>query len=387
MTEPSIADVSDDDLQRALRRLQELVRIESPSLDADASHRVSSLLAWWWRECGAHVREVTTDAGTSVIADVDGVGAPVLFVGHSDTVWPHGTLAEALPLARESDTLTGPGVYDMKSGLVVMLAAVAAVRRVPHRAVRVVVVCDEEVGSPTTGNVLREAAEGVTAVLGFESPHPDGALKVGRRGSTRVRLRVRGVAAHAALDPGAGVSAIDELIDQLLEVRRLVGAPDLRSEVLCNVGSISGGARANVVAADAEAEIGLRFEDPETERRVLGAIERLRPVRERARLEVEILSHRPAWRPSDADQRVADDLARAARRAGAESLPARPAAGAGDTNSFGAWGLPTVDGLGPRGGGAHALSEHVLVSSLGERISLIAAYLADVGVEASTVDM
>ncbi len=387
MTDATTPAVSEGDMNRALQRLETLVRIESPSLDVAASERVSSVLAGWWRECGAQVRTVTTEAGTSVIAEVDGEGEPVLFVGHSDTVWPRGTLDSSLPFAREGEVLTGPGVYDMKSGLVVMLAAVEAVRDAPHRPVRVVVVCDEEVGSPTTGRVLRDAVEGVAAVLGFESPHPDGALKVGRRGSTRLRLRVTGVAAHAALDPDAGVSAIDELVDQLAEVRRLVSAPGLASEVLCNVGSISGGARANVVAAHAEAEIGLRFEDPDTERQILGEIERLRPVRERARLDVDILSHRPTWRPTSHDALVADALARAARRTGGELPSARPAAGAGDTNSFGASGVPTVDGLGPRGGGAHALSERVVVSSLGERIALVADYLRVVDGEASVVDM
>ncbi|WP_136045458.1 peptidase dimerization domain-containing protein, partial [Microbacterium sp. K41] len=118
---------------------------------------------------------------------------------------------------------------------------------------------------------------------------PDGALKVGRRGSARVRLSVTGRAAHAALDPEHGISAVDELVDQLLAVRRIVADPALPGPVLCNVGTIAGGARTNVVPAEAAAEIGLRFTDPDTERRVLDALAALHPVREGATVTAEVL--------------------------------------------------------------------------------------------------
>lgn len=361
---------------RQLDRLEQLVRLETPTGDAAASAAIAALLARWWRGAGAVVRLVETDAGTSLVADVPGEGAPVLFVGHSDTVWPIGALDGSVPWRHAGDVVRGPGVYDMKSGLIVMLAAVEAVRARRHRAVRVVIVADEEVGSPTTRDLLRETADGVDTVLGFESPHPDGAVKIGRRGSTRLRLCVRGRAAHAALDPQAGVSAIDELVDQLVALRAIVSEPALPGEVLCNIGTVAGGSRANVVAADAEAEIGLRFEDAESEDRVLAGIRALSPVRAAARLEIELISHRPAWSPSDRDAGVTARLSRAAAACG-QRVDGRPAAGAGDTNLFGAWGLPVVDGLGPRGGGAHAVDEHILVSSLVERIALLTAFLAD----------
>ena len=362
----------------ALRRLETLVRIESPSLDVPASEAVADRLTQWWQQAGARVRTVRTDAGVTVIADLDGVGAPALLVGHGDTVWPLGTLGGDLPWTVDGDVVRGPGAYDMKSGLVVMLAAAERLAGRRHRAVRAVVVCDEEIGSPTTQEILRGAAEGAGLAIGFESPHPDGALKVGRRGSTRLKLTVRGRAAHAALDPHSGVSAVDELVDQLLALRQIAADPGLPSEVLCNVGVVHGGTRTNVVPAEAQAEVGLRFIDPHTEERVLSAVRELRAMREGAAVEWAVLSRRPAWRASAADERLLARIARTGERLG-QRVEGRPAAGAGDTNQVGNLGIPTVDGFGPRGGGAHALSEHVLLSSLDQRIDLLEAVLLSAG--------
>ncbi|PYD02388.1 M20/M25/M40 family metallo-hydrolase [Microbacterium esteraromaticum] len=366
---------SDADL--VLERIAHLVSIESPSFDVAASHAIADDLADWWTDAGAEVRLVTTENGVHLVAELDGEGEPLLLVGHTDTVWPRGALRGDVPWAVDGDVLRGPGVYDMKSGLVVMLAAAERLRDRPRRAVRAVLVCDEEVGSPSAQGLLRECASGVSGVIGFESPHPDGALKVGRRGSTRIRLSTAGRAAHAALDPGAGVSAIDELVDQLVAIRAIVGDPALPSEVLCNVGSVDGGGRANVVPAAASAEIGLRFIDGETEARVLDALRALAPVRAGAQVQVEELSHRPAWAASSADGRLLARIAAAAERVG-QTAEGRPAAGAGDTNLLGSRGLPTVDGFGPRGGGAHAVTEHTSLASAMQRIDLLEALLADV---------
>jgi len=360
-----------------LRRLERLTHIESPSRDTTGSERMAGQLAEWWQDAGATVRFESTEAGVNLVAEVAGSGDPLLLVGHSDTVWPRGTLDGDVPWSIDGDIVRGPGVYDMKSGLLVMIAALERLRGRRHRSVRVVIVCDEEVGSPTTQALLRSCAAGVSGAIGFESPHPDGALKVGRRGSTRLSLEVQGRASHAALDPGSGISAIDELVDQLLRVRAVVADPALPSEVLCNVGTIAGGGRANVVPAQAQAEVGLRFVDAVAERRVLDALEVLTPVRAGAVVETRILSSRPAWRASADDQVLVDAIAAIGRRIGQE-VDARPASGAGDTNLLGSLGLPTVDGFGPRGGGAHAVTEHVSLTSLGERIDLLEAVLADV---------
>ena len=209
------------------------------------------------------------------------------------------------------------------------------------------------------------------AVLGLESPHPDGALKSARKGSTRILLRVRGREAHAALDPDKGVSAIDELLDQVAAVRAAV--PD-DGATLFNVGRIAGGRRANVIAGEASAEIGLRFTSAEAERQVLDALRGARAHRTGAVVETEVLSTRPTW-PERAEIPLLDSVARIGARLG-QRVTGRPAAGAGDTNLPGSLGLPTLDGLGPRGRGAHAPDEAVEVAGLAERAALLAAIMA-----------
>ena len=357
-----------------LELLRQLVEIESPSQDAEASAVIADVLARRMRDLGGTVERHETDNGVNLVADFDGIGEPLLLVGHTDTVWPVGTLAGRVPWSNADGIVRGPGAYDMKAGIVIMLAALSRLQSSERRAVRIVLVCDEEIGSPTSQQLLRTAVDGCAGAIGFESPHPDGALKIGRRGSVRVRLMVEGRAAHAALDPELGISAVDELVDQLVRIREFVNAPELQP-VLCNVGTIAGGTRANVVADAAEAEIGLRFVSADTERLVLETIASLEPVREGAVVSAERLSHRPTWQPTEADEALLQQVQTAADAVGQE-ITGRPAAGAGDTNLIGSLGVPTLDGFGPAGGGAHAVDEHFRVESFGERIELLTALLA-----------
>lgn len=359
------------------------VSLESPSHDRDASAVIADAVARHWSGLG--VVTLTADAaGTHLLIDVPGAGelaaaAPILLLGHSDTVWPIGTLAGPLPLRIEDGVLRGPGSYDMKAGLVVMHAAIAGLRAIglPQRPVRILIAADEEVGSAASTPLVRDACRGVAAVLGFESPHPDGALKVGRLGSTRLRLRVTGREAHAALDPDAGISAIDELTDQLLVLRAAVAEVQARrpGEVLVNVGAISGGGRTNVVPATAEALIGIRFATAAAQREVDAIFAALAPRRPGALLDTEMLSSRPAWQASASDAALLAEVNALAEGAGL-AAGGRPAAGAADTNTTGALGVPTLDGFGPRGGGAHALSEHIVIDSLLDRVVLLGLILA-----------
>ncbi|WP_129336432.1 M20/M25/M40 family metallo-hydrolase [Cellulomonas endophytica] len=369
---------------RALRRLRDLVHLESPTGDVAAVTAVVDLLAEAFGALpGARARTVVGDLGPHLVVDVPGAGAgagaaPVLLVGHADTVWPVGTLAGAVPWRESGDVVAGPGTLDMKAGLVVAETALAALAATgtDHRPVRLVVVADEEVGSPTSAALVAEVADGVAAVLGLEAPHADGALKDARLGSTRVRLAVTGREAHAAVDPEKGVSAIDELVDALLAVRGLAADVAARrpGTVLLNAGAVSGGGRANVVAGHAEALLGLRFGDLAVEREVLDALAALTPVRPGARLAAEVLTHRPTWAPGAASAGLLATVAAAAAVLGTP-VTARPAPGAADTNATGALGLPTLDGFGPHGGGAHAEAEHVRFPTLLDRAALVALVL------------
>ncbi|MGH3379068.1 MAG: M20/M25/M40 family metallo-hydrolase, partial [Actinoallomurus sp.] len=292
----AIADAATGLLPFGRERLREYALAESPSGDSAALARCAALIEAGHREAGGRVSRTDGHLVTGFGPDE---GPHLLLVGHYDTVWPVGRLTD-MPYTDDGQAITGPGTYDMKSGLVAVemaVRALAAVGAAPVRPVRLVTVCDEEVGSPGGRPLIERHLDGAVAVLGLESPHPDGALKSARRGSTRLLLTVRGREAHAALDPDKGVSAIDELLDQLAAVRAAV--PD-DGTTLFNVGRIEGGRRANVIAGEASAEIGLRFTSAAAERRVLDALTGARPKRPGAVVATTVLSTRPTW-PERAD--------------------------------------------------------------------------------------
>ncbi|MFD7161003.1 M20 family metallopeptidase [Kribbella sp. NPDC059898] len=354
-----------------IERLREYVGVETPTGDAAALNAFADRLATRYAGLGATVRRDPHPTGDHLIADFPGrADAPLLFLAHHDTVWPTGQLAGAMPWREQDGIIHGPGAFDMKGGLVVLETALEQIAGRDHRPLRIVVVADEEIGSPSARALVTAEAEGVYAAFGFEPPHPNGDLKTSRWGSTRVRVEVTGREAHAALDPDSGVSAIDELVDQLIAVRRVVEA---HANVLCNVGTISGGGRTNVVPGSASAEIGFRFVDPATEDAVLAAVKALEPRRD-ARLTVRILSNRPAWEPSGATDELLARVIEAGREVGQE-IGGAPASGAADTNLTGWLGVPTLDGLGPVGKGAHAVHEQVVAATLAERAALVAAII------------
>jgi glutamate carboxypeptidase len=356
----------------ALSRLVAYARRETPTGDAAALNALADLLEERYRELGARTERVAQETGDHLVARWgDGDAPHVLLLGHHDTVWPHGTLG-SMPLTVDDGVLRGPGVYDMKGGLVVAELAIEILQRCgvrPAHPVRLGVVADEEVGSPTARPLVEVESAGAVAVLGLESPLPGGALKSARLGSTRVRIEVTGRAAHAALDPASGVSAVDELMDQLFAVREIMAS---EPTVLCNVGTLGGGGRTNVVPDRAAADIGLRFTDAGTQERVLAALGGLTAVRPGAEVVVRTLTSRPAWSGPD-DALLARVVA--AGEAIGQHVTGRPAAGAADTNTTGAAGIPTLDGFGPLGAGAHAPDERIEIASLADRAALLASVL------------
>ncbi|GAB2669154.1 M20/M25/M40 family metallo-hydrolase [Kribbella swartbergensis] len=359
-------------------RLRQYVEHETPTGAVAELNAFADRLVLRYGELGGTARRVSAPTGDHVVADFPGRGPradekPLLFLGHHDTVWPIGQLAQ-MPWREQDGVIHGPGVFDMKGGLVVLETALEQVAGDDHRPVRVIVTADEEVGSPSARDLVTAESAGVVAAFGLEPPHPNGDLKTSRRGSSRVRIEVTGREAHAALDPGRGVSAIDELVDQLVAVRALVSEYD---DVLCNVGTITGGGRTNVVPGNASAELGFRFVDPETERAVLDAVTGLQPVRRDAVLTVSVMSNRPAWQASGAVDELLAKVGEAGRSVGQE-VGGAAASGAADTNLTGWLGIPTLDGLGPLGKGAHAVHEQVIAATLAERATLVAAIIRTV---------
>ena len=366
----------DTELMRA--RVERYTRMESPSGDPARLDALLDVLAAGWEGVG-RVSRSPARGGSHLMVEIDATAgrageAPVLCLGHHDTVWPVGTLDTTVPLRAGHGVLHGPGVYDMKGGLVVVETAVRALLDSgrEHRPIRVLVVADEEVGSPTARELVEHLARDSAAVLGFEPPHLDGALKTARWGSTRLRLTCTGRESHAALAPDDGVSAVDELVDQLSAVRARIGGVE---GVLCNAGTIGGGGRTNVVASQAWCDLGLRFETPAAETTVLEWFGALAARRPGATVRAEVLGARPPWASTPATDELMD-LAVQAGRASGQTVHGRPARGAADTNFVAGLEVPVVDGFGPCGRGAHAPDEQIVVGSLAERATLVAELLA-----------
>jgi glutamate carboxypeptidase len=312
------------------------------------------------------------ERGNHLRARFAGEGRPVLILGHFDTVWPIGTL-ERMPIRRDGDRLYGPGTFDMKAGIALAMAAAAALRATgtPHPPVIMLWTTDEEIGSGTSRHTIETEAREAAAVLVLEPALPGGALKTARKGCGEFELTVHGIAAHAGLDPGKGASAIHELAAQIAAIERF---QDLPNGISVNVGLVSGGSRPNVVAEEARATIDARAPTRASAEAVEAAFQGLHPTRPGTRLTIRGGFERP---PMERTAAVADLFRRASEVASSfgRQLGEGSAGGGSDGNFTAALGVPTLDGLGAIGDGAHAAHEHVDVPSLPWRAALIAGLL------------
>jgi glutamate carboxypeptidase len=354
--------------------LGQFVTAESPSSDVPAQDGIHALLARELRGLGFRVRQVPgAPTGDHVLAVPTGRArhAPCqLLLGHLDTVWPVGTVARR-PFAAREDRYVGPGALDMKAGLVQALYALRALRaldHVPTVTPVVLVNADEEIGSRSSAPWIRRLARLAVRAFVLEPAFgPRGALKTARKGVGQFTVRVRGRAAHAGLDPAAGVSAILELSYQ---VQRLFALNDPRHGVTVNVGTIDGGLRPNVVAPEACAVVDVRVPTVAAGRRVAAAIRALTPVQPGVVIQVEGGIERPPMEATPRNRR----LWQSARRAGATlglALEQASVGGASDGNYTSLY-TATLDGLGAVGDGAHATDEYVARGRLAERAALLA---------------
>jgi glutamate carboxypeptidase len=360
-------------LAATLHTIEALVRLESPSTDKAAVDRCGAALAAMLGDAGATVETLPQrERGDHVRARFTGVGSPVLILGHFDTVWPLGTL-ERMPLRRDGDRLYGPGTFDMKAGIALALTAMTALRAAAtrHRPVTMLWTTDEEIGSATSRATIESEARDAAEVFVLEPALPGGALKTARKGCGEFELTVHGVAAHAGLDPGKGVSAIHELAEQIAAIERL---QDLPRGISVNVGLVSGGSRPNVVAEEARAVIDVRAPTRAAADAVSSAIGNLQPVRAGTRLTIKGGFERP---PMERTAAAVELFARASAIAAGLGLELGEgsAGGGSDGNFTAALGVPTLDGLGAVGDGAHATHEHIEISSLPWRAALLAGML------------
>ena len=354
---------------RPVALLRELVELESPTGHAPGVRAVAERIAEELQDGAARVRF----EHDHLVAELDGEGEPLLVLGHTDTVWPVGTLA-SMPFRVEDGRAYGPGAFDMKAGLVVLAEALRETgpRR---RPLRVFLTADEERGSPTAREPLNEAARGAAAAFVLEPPTPGGALKTARKGLRRFRLVVEGRAAHAGTDFEHGASAIEELAHQVLRIK---GLGDAARGISVNVGVVRGGRQDNVVPDHAEARIEIRVAHAGDSEHVDEALRALRPAVDGTRLRLEEEHGRPPLERSAGSAALFATAYRHGRALGLDLREARSGGGS-DGNLVGALGVPVLDGLGAEGGGAHARGEHVRLGSIPQRARLLARLLEDPG--------
>jgi glutamate carboxypeptidase len=359
--------------------IRSMVECESPSDDPAAVTRFVELVA----DIAAPAARVKTYSGgrfgKHLVCEFQLPGRKkdgrILVLGHSDTVWPVGTL-RTMPFREAEGRLWGPGVLDMKSGIAFFLFAVQGLRELGIPAVSRVVLqlnSDEETGSESSRALTEKNAAAAKAVLVLEpGTGLEGKLKTARKGVGHFTLKVRGKASHAGVDFEAGASAIIELARQLVQIS---GFSNRQLGITVNPGVIRGGTRSNVVAAEAGAEIDYRVVRLRDATNVERSFHRLKPFDRRCLLELSGGLNRP---PMERSKGVVA-LFRQAQTLAAEmgvSLEESMTGGGSDGNFTAALGIPTLDGLGPVGEGAHAANESILVNRITDRTVLLAKLLA-----------
>jgi glutamate carboxypeptidase len=385
-TEPPIAKSLLKDLRaqtpEMLACLRRLVECESPSLEKAAADRCCALLAEEWRALGASVERIPQEARgdhlriTWSLNDIPGQSKPsaqLLVLGHYDTVYASGSL-QRMPFRMQGGKAFGPGVFDMKGGIVQALFAARALRqaKAPVRK-RVVFLwtSDEEIGSGTSRKLLEGEALRSQAVFVLEpSFGPRGLLKTSRKGVGEAELLVHGRASHAGLAPQDGINAIHELAAQITRIEKWNNA---KRGITVNADIVEGGTRTNVVAERARAMLDLRALRIADMRSIEKRLHALLPVHRGARLEVRGGFDRPPL-----ERAISANLYARAKKVGAEmgvQLGECCAGGGSDGNLTAALGVPTLDGMGTVGGGAHSSDEFIVVSKLPERAALLAAML------------
>jgi glutamate carboxypeptidase len=345
-----------------------LVNCESPSADLAAIARCADLVdALAVRRIGNPAERISTDGRLHLRWTF---GTPrVVLLGHLDTVWPIGTL-QRWPVTVDGDRISGPGVFDMKAGIVELFAALATLGDLD--GVAILITSDEEVGSGTSRQLIESTCRGARAALVLE-PSADGALKVARKGVGQFRVDLTGRAAHAGLDPHNGINATVEAAHQILAVTAL-GDPDAGTTVTPTL--MKSGTTANTVPAAASLMVDVRAESVAEMQRVESALQSLSAQLPGAAVKTVAESVRPPL-----ERHMSTDLfataCRLARDLELAELTGVAVGGGSDGNLTAAMGVPTLDGLGAVGGNAHAEGEWASVDALWERTTLLAALVSE----------
>jgi glutamate carboxypeptidase len=358
--------------------LKQIAMLESPTQDKKAVDACASFVAREFKRIGCKVTTFPQkDIGDLVVAEfapgrLKDADDEILVLTHIDTVWPVGKLAK-MPFYVSGHKLYGPGVLDMKAGVVMLLTALRSLHSLnvkPQKRVTIVVNTAEETGHPAAHEVIRKLARKASLVLCLEPALPGGALKLERKGRLVVRLDVHGRAAHGG-SPEKGVSAIEELVAQIARLKRL-----RTGETTVNVGLVGGGEKANVVAENAWAVLDIRFWKSTDRERVLKILREAVPTLRGAKFKVSVESTTPPMEKTKASERLFLRAQEIAAGMGL-SLKGGKTGGGSDASIAAGMGIPTLDGLGPDGDGIHAEHEHLLLPSLIERTALLTEFLKD----------
>jgi glutamate carboxypeptidase len=364
-----------------VQTIRQLVETESPSDNKGAVDRFGALLAGRFEGLGGHAKfHRVQNFGDHLQVDFVGAGnrKPVLLLGHLDTVYPMGTLAN-MPCRVADGRLSGPGAFDMKSGIALMLHAIEALRAwhedILPRPVTVLLVSDEEVGSETSRRITENLAKNSAAVLVLEPSHgPKGAVKTARKGIGEYVLKVKGKAAHSGLDFEKGQSAILELARQIVAIQKLI---DLKRGLTLNVGTIQGGTRVNVIPAEASAVLDVRVARKQDAAGIDRKLRSLKSFNRKCKLDITGGINRPPMERTPSVAVLYEKAAGIAKQLGWK-LEEAAVGGGSDGNFTAALGVPTLDGLGGVGEGAHATHESILISELPKRAVLLAELIVSV---------
>ena len=368
--------------QRAILQLIcELVEQETTSREEARLNQITQLVAAWLQPFASQLQIFPSPGYGSHLCARFAFGhasdAPqVLIIGHLDTVWPVGTLARLPFRITEEGTAHGPGIFDMKSGVAVVMNALEAIRTLglkTNHPVTLLLTCDEEIGSKTSRLLVEEEARRSVAALVLEPPIPGGIVKTGRKGIGGFTMKVIGRAAHAGLDPSQGINAIVELAHQTL---RLAALNDYERGITVNVGVTHGGTTSNVVPAEASAKIDFRYWINEDGAQVEETIRHLQPVLNGAKLELTGGINRPPMERSPKNLALYE-LAKCCAAEFEIDLQEGTVGGGSDGNFTAALGVPTLDGLGVDGAGAHAEHEHILLADIPRRAALLTRLICE----------
>lgn len=364
--------------QAILDLIREIVEIESPSHDVERSRTVVLWIENELRKIGLdlEIEDIEAeDYGEHLIVRAfPSEAKPVLLIGHTDTVHPVGC-KEKNPTRIEGDKYYGCGIFDMKANIVLMLEVLryfAETGTRPSMPLTIVLSCDEEVGSYTGREYVEREAKNAECCFVFE-PSAAGRVKTGRKGTGMYTVRTHGIPSHAGLDPEKGASAILELARQ---IERLHALNNIESGTTVNVCTIEGGTTSNVIPALAECSVDVRFSSMAEAKRIDSSIKSLASVDERVRLEIVGGINRPPMERTDAVVALFEKARETAASFGYE-LGETQVGGASDGNFVGALGTPVLDGLGIAGDGAHTLHEHILLSDIAKRATLLTRLLSD----------